>query len=47
MYEKDTSGFVQADWTTDVLTIPIRGSLGVRFVHTDQLALGYQTVNGV
>jgi len=46
VYEKDTSGFVQADWTTDVFTIPIRGSLGVRFVHTDQLALGYQTVNG-
>ena len=46
VYEKDTSGFVQADWTTDALTVPIRGSLGVRFVHTDQLSLGYQTVNG-
>jgi TonB-dependent receptor len=28
------------------LTVPIRGSLGVRFVHTDQLSLGYQTING-
>jgi len=45
VYEKDTSGFVQADWTTDALTVPIRGSLGVRFVHTDQLSLGYQTIN--
>ena len=45
VYEKDTSGFVQADWNTDALTVPIRGSLGVRFVHTDQLSLGYQTIN--
>ena len=43
VYEKDTSGFVMADWNTDVLTVPIRGSLGVRFVHTNQLSLGYQT----
>jgi TonB-dependent receptor len=47
VYEKDTSGFLQGDWATDVLTIPIRGSLGVRFVHTDQVADGWQTVNNV
>jgi len=47
VYEKDTSAFTQADWSTDLFTVPIRGSLGVRFVHTDQLSLGYQTINGV
>ena len=47
VYEKDTSAFTQADWSTDMLTVPIRGSLGVRWVHTDQLSLGYQTINGV
>jgi iron complex outermembrane receptor protein len=44
--EKDTSGFTQADWTTEMFTIPIRGSLGVRFVHTDQVSTGYSTVAG-
>lgn len=46
VYEKDTSGFVQGDWTTDVFTIPLRGSLGVRYVHTDQQSVGYQTIAG-
>lgn len=46
VYEKDTSAFTQADWSTDMLTVPIRGSLGVRWVHTDQLSLGYQTISG-
>jgi len=44
--EKDTSGFTQADWTTEALGIPIRGSLGVRFVHTNQVSTGYSTHNG-
>jgi len=44
--EKDTSGFVQADWTTDMFAIPVRGSLGVRFVHTDQVSTGYSTIAG-
>jgi iron complex outermembrane receptor protein len=47
VYEKDTSAFTQADWSTDIFTVPIRGSLGVRWVHTDQLSVGYQTINGV
>jgi TonB-dependent receptor len=46
VYEKDTSGFVQTDWTTDVFTVPLRGSLGVRYVHTDQRSVGYQTISG-
>jgi iron complex outermembrane receptor protein len=44
--EKDTSAFTQADWTTDLFTIPLRGSLGVRWVHTDQTSTGYNTVAG-
>jgi TonB-dependent receptor len=46
VYEKDTSGFTQADWSTDLFAIPIRGSLGVRYVHTLQDSIGYQTING-
>jgi TonB-dependent receptor len=45
--EKDTSAFTQADWTTQMFSIPIRGSLGVRWVHTDQNSIGYTTINGV
>jgi iron complex outermembrane receptor protein len=44
--EKDTSAFSQADWTTEMFAIPIRGSLGVRWVHTDQISTGYSTVAG-
>jgi iron complex outermembrane recepter protein len=39
--EKDTSGYTQADWSTDLFTIPFRGSLGVRYVHTDQNSTGW------
>jgi iron complex outermembrane receptor protein len=42
--EKDTSGFTQADWSTDVFTIPLRGSLGVRYVHTDQMSSGWTSL---
>jgi iron complex outermembrane receptor protein len=44
--EKDTSAWTQADWTTEIFTIPLRSSLGVRWVHTDQISTGYNTVNG-
>src|SRR6266702_3256522 len=44
--EKDTSAFTQADWTTEMFAIPIRGSLGVRWVHTDQNSIGYSTIAG-
>jgi iron complex outermembrane receptor protein len=44
--EKDTSAFSQADWTTEMFAIPIRGSLGVRWVHTDQVSTGYSTIAG-
>ncbi|MEA3178554.1 MAG: iron complex outerrane recepter protein, partial [Gammaproteobacteria bacterium] len=42
--EKDTSGFVMADWSTDIFTVPLRGSLGVRYVHTDQNSTGWTSV---
>jgi len=42
--EKDTGGFLQLDWTTDVLTVPLRGSLGARYVHTDQHSTGWTSV---
>jgi len=44
--EKDTSAFTQADWTTALFDVPIRGSLGVRWVHTDQNSVGYSTIAG-
>jgi iron complex outermembrane recepter protein len=44
--EKDTSAFTEMEWTTEALTIPLRGNLGVRWVHTDQVATGYATING-
>jgi TonB-dependent receptor len=42
--EKDTSAFTQADWSTEMFTIPLRGSLGVRYVHTDQNSTGWTSV---
>ena len=42
--EKDTSGFLQLDWNTEMFTVPLRGSLGVRYVHTDQHSVGWTSV---
>ena len=44
--EKDTGGFVQADMTTDVFGRKLRGSLGVRYVKTDQESSGYTFLAG-
>jgi len=44
--EKDTAAFTQLEWSTDVLPIPVRGNVGVRWVHTDQVSTGYNTVAG-
>jgi TonB-dependent receptor len=44
--EKDTSAFTQLEWTTEMFTIPVRGNLGVRWVHTDQVSTGYNTIAG-
>jgi len=42
--EKDTSVFTQADWTIQAGAIPIRTSLGVRWVHTDQNSTGWTSL---
>lgn len=34
------AGYVKANYATDIGSVPIRGNLGVRFVHTDQTATG-------
>jgi TonB-dependent receptor len=44
--EKDTGGYVQADMTTDLGGHKLRGSLGVRYVRTDQESSGYTFLAG-
>lgn len=43
--ETDKSAFVQMDFTTHLLNLPLRGNVGVRYVKTDQLAQGYVGTN--
>jgi iron complex outermembrane receptor protein len=45
--EKDTGGFLQADFRTDSLGVPVRGNVGVRYTETDQESSGYTYVGGV
>lgn len=40
--EKTYSGYLRLDFATDLLPWDVRGNVGVRFVHTDQLADGSQ-----
>jgi iron complex outermembrane recepter protein len=42
--EKDSSVFTQADWSTSMFTIPLRGNLGVRYVRTQQSSTGFTSV---
>lgn len=44
--EKDTGGFVMADFSTDVANFPIRGNFGARYVKTHQVATGFQATGG-
>ena len=44
--EKDTGGFLQADFETQLFSKPLRGNIGVRYVKTDQTASGYTYVSG-
>ena len=44
--EKDTGGYVQADWHTQIGTMPFRGNLGIRYVKTDETASGFTFVGG-
>jgi iron complex outermembrane recepter protein len=44
--EEDIGGFVQADFRTEVLGLPLRGNLGARYVETDQTSSGYVFTSG-
>ena len=44
--ERDTGGFAQADFHFDLLGMPVRGNVGVRYVHTAQSSSGYTFVGG-
>jgi iron complex outermembrane receptor protein len=45
--EKDSGGFIQGDFNTEIASMPLRGNLGVRYVKTEQTASGYAFVGGV
>jgi iron complex outermembrane receptor protein len=45
--EKDTGGYVQADFRTEAMGMPLRGNVGVRYVETEQESSGYTYVGGV
>ncbi|QJR10973.1 hypothetical protein DSM104443_02043 [Usitatibacter rugosus] len=44
--EKDSGGFVMADFWTDLVGKPLRGNVGLRYVQTKQSATGYQATGG-
>lgn len=39
--EKDSAGYIQGDFNTELFGLPTRGDVGVRFVRTDQDAVGF------
>jgi TonB-dependent receptor len=44
--EKDTGGFLMADFRTHLAGTPLRGNVGVRYVETKTSATGYQATGG-
>ncbi|MDB5454488.1 MAG: hypothetical protein JWP92_73 [Caulobacter sp.] len=44
--EKDTGGFVQADFNSMIGDMPVRGNFGIRYVKTEQNSSGYTYVSG-
>ena len=44
--EEDKGFYVQADFRTDIFTMPLRGNIGVRQVQTDLYAEGYSSIGG-
>src|SRR5688572_493889 len=44
--EKDTGGFIMADFNTRAFGLPVRGNVGVRYVRTEVTATGYQATAG-
>ncbi|USQ95512.1 TonB-dependent receptor [Caulobacter sp. RL271] len=45
--EKDTAFYLQGDFDYDILNIPVRGNVGVRWVKTEQAALGHYNTGSV
>jgi iron complex outermembrane receptor protein len=45
--EKDVSFYIQGDFDYDIANIPVRGNVGVRYVKTDQSALGHYNTGSV
>jgi TonB-dependent receptor len=44
--EEDTGAYVQLDFKSDAIGVPVRGNIGVRYVNTDLEAAGYQALGG-
>jgi TonB-dependent receptor len=44
--ETDKSAYIMADYKTELLGLPIRGNIGVRYVETHIAAEGYQATGG-
>ncbi len=44
--EQDTGAYAQFDFRTELFGRPVRGNIGVRYVHTDLRAAGYQALGG-
>ena len=44
--EKDTGGYVQADWRTEIGGLPFRGNVGDHYVKTEQEASGFSFLSG-
>nr|WP_295108305.1 TonB-dependent receptor [uncultured Caulobacter sp.] len=45
--EKDTAFYLQGDFDYDIASIPVRGNIGVRWVKTEQAALGHYNTGSV
>ncbi|THD77064.1 MAG: TonB-dependent receptor [Phenylobacterium sp.] len=44
--EKDSGGYIQADWKTAIMGWGFRGNVGVRYVTTDETASGFSFLSG-
>jgi len=44
--EEDTGFFLQAQFRSEIGTMPLRGNVGVRYVKTDQTSWGYSFLSG-
>jgi TonB-dependent receptor len=44
--EKTTAAYGQVNFSTEMLPIPVRGDVGVRYIKTEQSSNGYQVVAG-